>query len=87
MIEVGYKPAFIRQYKKLPKALQDEVVDKIELFKNLKNHQTLRVHKLKGELAGYLSFSVNYKYRIVFTWEKVNSSAALLAVGDHSLYD
>ncbi|MBY0110992.1 type II toxin-antitoxin system RelE/ParE family toxin [Patescibacteria group bacterium] len=87
MIALGYKPSFLRQFKKLPAALQEEAHEKIALFKDPKNHATLKVHKLKGELKGYLSFSVNYSYRIIFAWEKTGSSAVFYAIGDHSLYD
>lgn len=86
MIAVAYKPAFIRQLKKLPKALQAEAIQKVELFKNPKEHKVLGVHKLHGNLKDTWSFSVNYRYRIIFIWETRNTSAILLAIGDHSLY-
>lgn len=85
MIEVEYAPTFLKQLKKCEIALQDEVKEKINLFKDKKNHQQLRVHKLHGPFAGKLSFSVNYRYRIVFKWLSSNA-AALLAIGDHSIY-
>ncbi len=87
MLSVDLTPQFRRQFKKLPRELQYEAFEKIELFKNPTNHQTLHVHKLKGKLAGFWSFSVNYRYRIVFGWlKKDKKSAALLAVGDHEVY-
>lgn len=86
-MNVALAPQFKRQFKKLPAALQEEAVEKIEQFKNADNHASLRVHKLKGELASRLSFSVNYRYRIIFMWETPNTSAILLAIGDHTLYD
>jgi plasmid maintenance system killer protein len=86
-MEVAFKASFIRQFKKLPNTLQEEAHEKIALFKDSKNHAQLRVHKLKGELAGKLSFSVNYRYRIIFMWEVQNTSAILLAIGDHALYE
>lgn len=86
-MEVAFKPTFLRQLKKLPQSLQDEAIEKIEQFKNADNHASLRVHKLKGELAGRLSFWVNYRYRIIFMWEVPNTSAILLAISDHALYD
>lgn len=85
MIKLGYKPSFLRQYNKLESALQEETREKIELFKNRKNHKQLKVHKLKGKLEDRWSFSVNYSYRIVFRWES-KSSVVLLAVGDHNIY-
>ncbi len=85
MIEVAYKPSFVREYGNLESSLQEEVKEKIEFFKKRKNHKHLKVHKLKGKLSGRWSFSVNYRYRIVFMWES-KQKAVLLAVGDHDVY-
>ncbi len=86
-MHISYLPRFVKALKKLPPALQEEALEKIELFKNPKNHATLRVHKLKGTLAGRMSFSVNYRYRIVFTYlDKKKTAAALLTIGDHEVY-
>ena len=86
-MEVSYAPQFRRQFKKLPTKLQEEVHEKIELFEDERHHEALHVHKLKGSMEGRFSFSVNYRYRIVFMWEKKNVSAILLAIGDHAVYD
>lgn len=86
MISVLYKPSFVRQYQKLEPELQKEIKEKIEQFKDRDNHKRLEVHKLSGKLEGRHSFSVNYKYRIVFRW-KDNNTAVLLAVGDHDVYE
>lgn len=86
-MEVTYAPQFRRQFKKLSTPLQQEVLEKIELFSDLKNHELLRVHTLKGELADRSSFSVNYRYRIVFMWEVKHTAAILLAVGYHAVYE
>ena len=85
MLEVLYKPSFVRQYKKLQVALQQEVKKKISLFRQDSTHPFLKIHKLKGKLAGFWSFSVNYEYRIVFRYESKNT-VGLLAVGNHSIY-
>ncbi|MFA5799747.1 MAG: type II toxin-antitoxin system mRNA interferase toxin, RelE/StbE family [Candidatus Peribacteraceae bacterium] len=85
MTEVRFKPAFIRQYKKLSKALRQEIREKILLFQDNPRHSMLKTHALKGRLKGSMSFSVNYRYRIVFEWEE-KDAAVLLAVGDHSVY-
>lgn len=86
-MEVFYAPSFVRQYKSLPSSLQTEVKEKILLFLDVKNHQALTVHKLKGKLKDQYSFSVNYKIRIVF-WYKNSKpkEAILLAIGDHDVY-
>jgi mRNA-degrading endonuclease YafQ of YafQ-DinJ toxin-antitoxin module len=84
-MKVLYTPTFVRQLKQLPQALQEEVIEKVELFKKRNNYRQLKVHKLKGRLAGRYSFSVNYKIRIVFNY-KTKEVAALLAVGSHAVY-
>jgi len=84
-INVCYKPSFIRRLNKLPKGLQDEVIEKIELFKDESNHQRLEVHKLKGRLKKFYGFSVNYRDRVVFEYMS-GTEVALLAVGDHEIY-
>ena len=82
---VGYTPTFIRQYKKLPEALQTEVKEKIARLQNSLTDSTLRVHKLKGALSDVWSFSVNYEYRILFEKNKIHG-VVLLAVGNHDIY-
>ena len=85
MIEIGYKPQFFRQFKKLPSALQEEVHEKIALFRHDPHNSTLKTHKLKGRLRGRWRFSVNYSYRIIFRFEG-KRTAVFLAVGDHDVY-
>lgn len=85
MLVLIYAPIFVRHFNKLPKNLQEEVLEKIELFKDTGNHQALKVHKLHGPLKDRYSFSVNYKYRIIFMYETKNK-VAILAIGDHDVY-
>ena len=84
-LEVRFKPSFVRAVKHLEKDLYEEVLEKIELFKNETNCESLKVHKLHGPLSDRWSFSVNYKTRIVFQYES-KSIAVFLAIGDHDVY-
>jgi len=86
-MEIALAPQFKRQFKKLSPALQEEALEKIALFRDSGHHAALKVHKLKGALAGRFSFSVNYRYRIVFVWENARQSAILAAIGDHAVYE
>ncbi len=85
MLDIAYKPGFIRQLQKLPPALQQEVKERIALFRENHTNPTFHTHKLKGALEGRWSFSINYQYRIVFGFE-MKKSVVLLAVGDHDVY-
>lgn len=86
-MEIRYSPTFLRALKKMPPALIEEVKEKIQLFKDEDNYQTLKVHKLGGRLKGQYSFSVNYQIRIVFYYiSKKNKRVLLTAIGDHAVY-
>lgn len=85
-MEVHYTPTFIKQYNNLPNSLQEEVLEKIELFKNKNNHTALKVHVLHGKLKNYYSFSVNYSHRIVFEYLS-KKEIVLLKVGNHDIYN
>jgi mRNA-degrading endonuclease RelE of RelBE toxin-antitoxin system len=84
-MKILFKPTFIKQFSKLSKDLQEEVLEKIELFKNKDNHNLLKVHKLHGRLKDKYSFYINYKIRIVFIWGN-KEEVILLVVGDHDIY-
>lgn len=86
MIGLIYAPRFVRQFKRLPKELQEETFQKIELFRNIKNHAILKVHKLHGKFSSSYSFSVNYKTRVVFDYVS-KTEVALLSIGDHDIYN
>ncbi len=85
MIKIGYRPAFVRRWKKLPLSLQTEARDKIELFKDSSNHKRLGVHKLHGRLKKYYSFSLNYEVRIIFEFQN-KESVVFLDIDNHDVY-
>lgn len=86
MLTVSFKPSFLRKMNGLDVDLRDEVVEKIDLLKDARNHRLLKVHKLHRPLSGAFSFSVNYKTRIVFEYVS-KKEVALLSIGDHAIYN
>ena len=82
---INFKPSFVREFKKLPIELQEEALERIGLFRKIENHKKLKVHKLKGRLAEFYSFSVTYSHRIVFSYES-KTEVVFLAIGDHDVY-
>ncbi len=85
MLQFIYAPHFVRQFKRLPPELQEETIEKITLFKQNKNHDRLKVHKLHGRFSDCYGFSINFKTRIIFEHISKNK-IAFLAVGDHEIY-
>ncbi len=84
-MRIAFTPTFIKRFKILPKELQEEAIEKIELFKNWSNHKQLKVHKLRGILNGCYSFSVNYQTRIIFSF-LTKDEVVLHTIGDHEVY-
>lgn len=83
MIDVAFSVRFLKSLKKMSEPLIDEVVEKIEEFKNSKNHGKLKVHKLHGALKNCFSFSVNYNIRIIFEYGNSKNQVVLLGIGKH----
>ncbi len=84
-MKIIFAPVFMKQFRALEDELREEVRIKIELFKNPINHERLKVHKLHGKLQGCYSFSVNYRFRVVFEYVSKNE-VAMLYTGDHDIY-
>ena len=85
MISIVYSPFFIRKFNKLENGLQEDVIQKINLFKDRENHNMLDVHKLHGKFKDYFGFSVNYKFRIAFRYVSKNE-VLFLDIGNHDIY-
>ena len=85
MINIIYAPVFVKKFNKLDKNFQDEVIEKIDMFKNKDNHILLKVHKLHGVLKDKYSFSIDYNTRIIFEWND-KKEALFYSIGDHDVY-
>ena len=68
--------------------LTDIFKQKIRLIEENPFHPSLRTHKLKGKLRGFLTCSINYYFRIVFEIEKDsktgNEVIILHNIGSHN---
>lgn len=82
---ITYSPYFVKNFRKLPLSIQRATIVKEKLFKRNLYAPSLNTHKLKGELAGYYAFSVNYHYRILFAVES-NNQIIFINIGIHSIY-
>lgn len=80
--EVEYSTRFVRTSSRLSPELKEEILERVEQLKDLKNHKRPKVHKLKGKLKDVWSFSVNYRIRITFFKPRKNV-ILLETVGTH----
>lgn len=56
---------FVKAYKKLPENIKARAKQQEKKFILNPFDTSLKTHKLKGELEGFWSYSVNYQYRIL----------------------
>lgn len=85
MIKIHYSPKFKKQYQKLPLKIKKTLKEKGRTFSQNPFHPKLKTHKLFGKLRGLWSFSVNYKYRVLFEF-KGEKIVRFHSIGDHSIY-
>ncbi len=85
-MKILYLPKFARQYKKLPDNIKDLAEEKEKIFRQDPFDKRLKTHKLRGELKGYLSFSINYNYRIIFDFVD-DKTVRFYSVGNHDIYE
>ena len=85
-MEIIYSSKFAREYKKLPKDVKTLAEEQEIIFRKDPFDSRLKTHKLKGKLGGFLSFSIGYKYRIIFEFAKDRKTVYFHTVGDHDIY-
>ena len=86
-MRIVYSSKFAREYKKFPDSIKDLAEEREIIFRNDPFDPKLKTHKLKGKLKGFLSFSIDQKYRIIFELSKDGKSVYFHSVGDHSVYE
>jgi len=84
-MRIFYRPRFEREFKKLPKKIQDLAEEKVEIFRKNPFDPCLDTHKLHGLLKTFWAFSVDYKNRIIFDFCDKNT-IRFYSIGDHDIY-
>lgn len=85
-MKVRTLPKFDRQYKKLSNDIKDIAEKKFDIFLKDPFDSRLKTHKLTGALAGFLAFSINQDYRIIFDLDE-EGNARFYKVGTHDIYE
>jgi len=86
-MEIIYSPKFGREYRKLPASVKNLAEEQEIIFRQDPFDPRLKTHKLKGRLNGFLSFSIGYKYRIIFEFAKDKNTVYFHSVGNHDIYN
>ncbi len=73
----------LRRFKKEHPEMRDRYVLTLSLLQANPRHPSLRLHKLKGSLAGLSSVSINMQYRIVLDFIIRDDQIILIDIGSH----
>lgn len=84
-MKIIYTSKFIREYKKLPIGIKNLAEEKEKIFRNNPFDSVLDTHKLHGRFKDFWSFSIGFKYRIIFEFGD-NNVVYFYSIGDHSIY-
>lgn len=85
-MDIIYSSKFAREYKKLSEDIKSLAEEQEVIFRQNPFDPRLKTHKLKGKFDGFLSFSIGYKYRIIFEFTKDKQTVYFHIVGDHDIY-
>lgn len=85
MVEIEYSPKFARMYTKLPRSTKNAAEEKEKIFRQNPFDLRLKTHKLTGQLKKYWAFSIDYRYRILFSFEG-KGLVRFHTVGTHDVY-
>lgn len=85
-MEIRYSPKFGRQYKKLPQEIKARAEKREAIFRKNPFDSRLKTHKLHGSQEGFMSFSVDYSYRIIFEFAD-NNIIIFYEIGTHDIYE
>ena len=85
MIDVFLDDGFKRSFRKIVKNnddIKNKFKEKLELLRENPSNPILKTHKLSGKLQDYMSFSVDYRIRVVFKYVD-KTKVLLIDIGTH----
>ncbi|MBU1703450.1 type II toxin-antitoxin system mRNA interferase toxin, RelE/StbE family [Patescibacteria group bacterium] len=82
-MRIFFTSGFQKKFIKLPLNIQEQFGVRIDLFIEDSSHPSLKVHPLKGNLAGLRAFSVSGDCRVIYRLLD-RDSIELISIGTHS---
>lgn len=76
---------FKKSLRHLPPAIQNKLDARDQWFRQNAFDPRLKTHQLKGKREGFWSYSVDYRYRVVFKFAR-NDVVVYVDVGTHDVY-
>lgn len=77
---------FKKSFRRLPRDIQKKTAEREKIFIANPFDPRLDTHKTKGRLKGLWSYSVDFRYRVLFRFID-EESVIYHNIGDHSIYE
>ena len=84
-MKIIYTSKFKREYKKLSRNIKLSAEKKERIFRQNPFEPSLDTHKLHGRFREFWSFSIGFKYRIIFEFNE-KGVVYFHSVGAHDIY-
>ena len=84
-MNIIYTSKFRREYKKLPRKVKLRAEENEILFRKNPFDPCLDTHKLRGRLREFWSFSIGFRFRIIFEFGD-KEAIHFHSTGDHDIY-
>lgn len=84
-MKIIYASKFLREYKKLLRKIKILAEEKEKIFRKNPFNSVLDTHKLHGRFKEFWSFSIGYKFRIIFEFGE-NNTIYFHSAGNHDVY-
>ena len=84
-MKIIYLQKFERDYRKMSEKIKNIAEKREKIFRKNPFDRRLKTHKLHGELSEFWSFSINYRYRVIFDFVD-ESTVRFYTIGKHDIY-
>jgi len=84
-MRILYSSRFAREYEKLPNRIKNVSQVRESMFRKNPFDRILATHKLHGRLSDFWSFSIGFRYRIIFEFA-ADDEVHFHSVGNHDVY-
>lgn len=84
-IKVIQSARFLKAARKLPEPILKKAEARDALFRKNPFDPQLRTHKLHGPLDGFYAYSVDHRYRIIFSFQN-SKTIVYHEIGTHRIY-
>jgi len=83
-MQIEYSKKFRKEFKKCPNNIRELFKDKLNIFINNKQDQSLNNHSLSGEFKNHRSINVNSDWRAIFEEIDFGDIIYFVNIGTHS---